>query len=109
MRVDEFDFDLPEDLIPLRPAVPRHTARLLVLREDGAREHRNIHDLPALLRAGDILVLNDTRVIPARLTGRRLAREEGGEGARVEVTLHKRTAPNAFRALVRPAKRLKPG
>ena len=109
MRVDEFDFELPEDLIALRPAVPRDTARLLVVRENGTREHRTMRDLPALLRSGDTLVVNDTRVVSARLSGRRLARDEGGEGARVEVTLHKRVAPNAFRAFVRPAKRLKPG
>ena len=66
MRVEEFDFDLPEDLIALRPAVPRDSARLLVVRENGAVEHRIIRDLPDLLRAGDHLVVNDTRVIPAR-------------------------------------------
>ena len=109
MRVDEFDFALPEDLIALRPAVPRDAARLLVVRENGAREHHTIRDLPALLRGGDMLAVNDTRVIPARLTGRRLARDEAGQGAGIEVTLHKRTSANAFRAFVRPAKRLKAG
>ena len=109
MRVDEFDFDLPEDLIALRPASPRDAARLLVVRENGAREHRIISELPALLRNRDVLVVNDTRVIPARLTGRRLARDQAGEGAHIEVTLHKRIAPDSFRAFVRPAKRLKPG
>jgi S-adenosylmethionine:tRNA ribosyltransferase-isomerase len=108
MRVDEFDFDLPHDLIALRPAVPRDAARLLVVREDGSREHRTVRDLPELLRSGDTLVVNDARVIPARLTGIRLARDEG-EGAKVEITLHKRVSPSAYRAFARPAKRLKPG
>ena len=108
MRVDEFDFDLPQDLIALRPAVPRDTARLLVVREDGSREHRTVRDLPELLRTGDTLVVNDTRVIPARLTGIRLAREEG-EGARIEITLLKRVSNSAYRAFARPAKRLRPG
>ena len=108
MRVDEFDFDLPHDLIALRPVVPRDAARLLVVREDGSREHRTVRDLPELLRSGDTLVVNDTRVIPARLTGIRLAREEG-EGAKIEITLHKRVSASAYRAFARPAKRLKPG
>jgi S-adenosylmethionine:tRNA ribosyltransferase-isomerase len=109
MRVDEFDFDLPDDLIALRPAAPRDASRLLVVREDGGREHHTMNELPALLHGGDILVVNDTRVIPARLTGRRFARDAAGEGAQIEVTLHKRVSPNTFRAFVRPAKRLKPG
>ena len=109
MRVDAFDFDLPEELIALRPASPRDAARLLVVRENGAREHRTMRDLPLLLRAGDVLAVNDTRVIPARLHGRRLGRDAAGEGAKIEVTLHKRVSPAVFRALVRPAKRLKPG
>ena len=109
MRVDAFDFDLPDDRIALRPAHPRDSARLLVVRENGVREHHTIRELPQLLRRGDLLVVNDTKVIPARLHGRRLGRDEQSQGAKIEVTLHKRIAPNAFRALVRPAKRLKPG
>ena len=109
MRVEDFDFDLPDDRIALRPVHPRDAARLLVVREDGTREHRTMRDLPELLRAGDCLVVNDTRVIPARLTGRRLGRDASSEGAKIEVTLHKRVSPSAFRAFVRPAKRLKPG
>jgi|SRR5579871_2030962 len=109
MRVDEFDFDLPDDRIALRPANPRDSARLLVVRADGAREHCIMRDFPALLRAGDVLVVNDTRVIPARLHGRRLGRSEQSEGAKIEVTLHKRVSPSAYRAFVRPAKRLKAG
>ena len=108
MRVDEFDFDLPSDLIALRPALPRDAARLLVVREDGSLEHRTVRDVPDLLRAGDVLVVNDTRVIPARLTGVRLPRAQG-QGADIEITLHKRISQSAFRAFARPAKRLKPG
>jgi S-adenosylmethionine:tRNA ribosyltransferase-isomerase len=108
MRVDAFDFDLPEERIALRPASPRDAARLLLVRENGIREHRSVRDLPDLLREGDVLVVNDTKVFPARLHGRRLGRE-GGEGARIEIMLHKRVSPSSFRALVRPAKRLKRG
>jgi S-adenosylmethionine:tRNA ribosyltransferase-isomerase len=108
MRVDEFNFDLPSDLIALRPVTPRDAARLLVVREDGSREHKTVRDLPDLLRADDMLVVNDTRVISARLTGMRLPRAEGG-GAEIEVTLHKRVSASAYRAFARPAKRLKPG
>jgi S-adenosylmethionine:tRNA ribosyltransferase-isomerase len=107
MRVDAFDFDLPEELIALRPLSPRDAARLLLVRETGAREHRRVQELPELLRAGDVLVINDTKVFPARLHGRRL--RDGGEGAAIEVLLHKRVSASQFRALVRPAKRLKPG
>jgi S-adenosylmethionine:tRNA ribosyltransferase-isomerase len=109
MRVDAFDFDLPDELIALRPAVPRDASRLLVVRENGAREHRHMRELPDLLRAGDMLVVNDTKVIPARLNGVRFRRQLGDEGAKIEVTLHKRVSPSAFRAFARPAKRLKPG
>ena len=78
------------------------------MREDGSREHRMISDLPNLLRSGDVLVVNDSKVIPARLTGMRFGRE-GGQGAAIEVTLHKRVSPSTYRAFARPAKRLKPG
>jgi S-adenosylmethionine:tRNA ribosyltransferase-isomerase len=101
MRVDLFDFDLPPERIALRPAVPRESARLLLL--DGARtEDRLVSDLPGLLRPGDVLVFNDTRVIPAQLEGTR------GE-ARIGATLHKREGPRAWIAFVRNAKRLKTG
>ena len=108
MRVDQFDFELPRDLIALRPVSPRDASRLLVMRENGAREHRTMRDLPDLLHAGDTLVVNDTKVIPARLTGRRL-RRGASEGAAIEVTLHKRMSPSSFLAFVRPAKRVKEG
>ncbi|MEE8500846.1 MAG: S-adenosylmethionine:tRNA ribosyltransferase-isomerase, partial [Kiloniellales bacterium] len=69
MRSDDFDFDLPRELIAQHPAVPRDAARLLVI-GDGLQD-RGVRDLPALLRPGDVMVVNDTRVIPARLFGRR--------------------------------------
>jgi S-adenosylmethionine:tRNA ribosyltransferase-isomerase len=77
MRVADFDFDLPEDLIALRPVTPREAARLLVVRPGEGLEDLTVGDLPSLLRAGDALVFNDTRVIPARLDGRREARVGG--------------------------------
>ena len=101
MRVDLFDFDLPPERIALRPASPRDSARLLLL-DGAAMEDRNVRDLPSLLRPGDCLVFNDTRVIPAQLEGRR------GE-AKIGATLHKREGPRAWVAFVRNAKRVRPG
>lgn len=108
MRVDEFDFQLPEDLIALRPVEPRDAARMLVVRPGGAPalEDRIVRDLPDLLRPGDALVLNDTRVIPARLHARRL---RGEIAAGVEIMLHKREGADRWRAFARPAKKLAPG
>jgi|SRR5579864_2475984 len=113
MRTDEFDFALPQDRVALRPAVPRDAARLLVVRPGAAvaYEDRAIGDLPLLLRRGDALVVNDTKVLPANLHGRRLSR--GGSGGdrepAIAATLVKRLDGSRWRALVRPAKRLKPG
>jgi S-adenosylmethionine:tRNA ribosyltransferase-isomerase len=108
MRTDLFDFDLPTDRIALRPVSPRDAARLLVVRPGGAPEleDRIVRDLPRLLKAGDALVLNDTKVIPAQLHGRRV-----GRGVEVEVgaTLVRRLDGSRWRALVRPAKRLQVG
>ncbi|MFS0772003.1 tRNA preQ1(34) S-adenosylmethionine ribosyltransferase-isomerase QueA [Sphingomonas sp. 1P08PE] len=101
MRVDLFDFDLPAERIALHPASPRDAARMLVLDGDATHD-RSVADLPACLRAGDCLVFNDTRVIPAQLDGRR------GE-ARIGATLHKREGPRRWRAFVRGAKRLREG
>jgi S-adenosylmethionine:tRNA ribosyltransferase-isomerase len=101
MKVDLFDFELPRELIAAHPARPRDAARLLVVRTDRI-EDRIVHELPDMLRPGDLLVVNDTKVIPARLNGRR------GE-ARIEATLHKRVGPGRWAAFVRPAKRLKEG
>lgn len=102
MRVDLFDFELPQDLIALRPAVPRDSARMLVVRGEGAFADRAVRDLPDLLEPGDVLVFNDTRVIPAQLEGRR------GE-ARIGATLHKRIDLRRWQAFVRNAKRLRKG
>lgn len=101
MRVDLFDFDLPTDRIALRPAAPRDSARLLLLDSAGMAD-RIVRELPDLLRAGDLLVFNDTRVIPAQLEGTR------GE-ARIGATLHKRAGPRAWRAFLRNAKRVREG
>lgn len=101
MQVDLFDFALPPERIALRPAVPRDAARMLVV-EPGGMADRGVADLPALLRRGDLLVFNDTRVIPAQLDGRR------GE-ARVGVTLHKRQGVRRWQAFVRNARRLRDG
>lgn len=108
MRVDQFDFDLPEDRIALRPAAPRDSARLLHVPPAGAFGDLGILDLPNLLQPGDLLVLNNTRVIPARLMGVRPARDaQNPEGASIEITLHQQTAPNAWRAFAKNARRLK--
>lgn len=101
MRVDLFDFELPPDRIATRPAVPREAAKLLCVGPAGLRDEA-IAALPKLLRPGDLLVVNDTRVIPARLFGRRGA-------VAVEVLLHRQQTPDTWEALSRPAKRLKPG
>jgi len=101
MRVDLFDFDLPAELIALRPAKPRDSARLLAVEGDRITD-RAVLDLPELLRGGDVLVFNDTRVIPAQLEGRR------GE-ASIGATLHKREGPREWWAFVRNAKRIRDG
>jgi len=105
MRLSDFDFDLPEEAIALRPA-PRGTAKLLVVRPGEPLVDRHVGDLISWLRPGDALVFNDTRVIPARLSGLRF-REENT--VRVEATLLKRLAEDRWSALMRPGKRLKPG
>ena len=103
MRVDLFDFELPAESIALRPVTPRDAARLLVLPRAGDTLHRRVADLPDLLRPGDAVVVNDTRVVPARLHG---LRRRGESEARVEILLHQRVAPDRWRAFARPAKRL---
>ena len=109
MRTDLFDFDLPEDRIALRPAVPRDAARLLVVRPGAAGEceDKSLRDLPALLRPGDAIVVNDTKVFPAHLSGRRIGR--GEHEPAIAATLIKRLDGSRFRALVKPAKRLAVG
>jgi S-adenosylmethionine:tRNA ribosyltransferase-isomerase len=108
MRTDLFDFDLPPDRIALRPASPRDAAKLLLVTPgaDPEWQDRSVRDLPELLRPGDALVVNDTKVIPARLSGRRIGR---GEDVRIEVTLHKRLDGARWLAFAKPGKRLEPG
>ncbi len=105
MDVGLFDFDLPEDRIALRPVSPRDAARLLVVKPDASQpfEDRGIRDLVELLQPGDALVLNDTRVIPSRLYGRR---RRGDASARIEIMLHKREGADRWLAFARPAKKL---
>ena len=109
MRTELFDFELPPDRIALRPATPRDAARLLVVRPGMTPEveDRGVRDLPDLLQPGDAVVVNDTKVIPARLHGRRLGR--GVTEPAIEATLHRRLDGSRWRAFVRPAKRLSVG
>ena len=104
MKLSDFDFDLPERLIAVRPARPRSSARLLVADADGIND-LHVFDLPGILRPGDRLVLNDTKVIPARLTGLRL---RGESAARIEVTLLEQT-DGLWSALVKPLRKLRDG
>src|SRR3954468_23066325 len=106
MRTDLFDFPLPPERIALRPARPRDAARLLVVRPGAALEDRIVRDVPDLLRPGDQLVVNDTRVIPASLHGRRIGR---GEEPRIEVNLVKRLDASRWLAFAKPGKRLNVG
>ncbi len=99
MKVDLFDFELPRELIALRPAPKRDGARFLVVKGDSRRD-RNVTDLSDYLESGDVLVFNDTRVIPARMTGKRRL-------AKIEVTLHMNDGDGLWKAFARPAKKLK--
>ncbi|MXN64595.1 tRNA preQ1(34) S-adenosylmethionine ribosyltransferase-isomerase QueA [Stappia sp. GBMRC 2046] len=108
MRVDLFDFELPQERIALRPARPRDSARMLVVRPGNAAPFSDmgVKDLPNLLEPGDALVFNDTKVIPAQLEG---VREREGVTARIGATLHMREGADRWRAFVRPAKKLTAG
>ena len=106
MTLADFDFELPDERIALRPVSPRDSARLLQVGANGTLADFTVRDLPALLRAGDVLVLNDTRVIPARLKGVRL---RGESRVAVEATLHRRLADDVWTAFMRPGKRLAVG
>jgi S-adenosylmethionine:tRNA ribosyltransferase-isomerase len=106
MRLADFDFELPERLIALRPATPRDSARLLVVDAGGVLTDRSVRDLPGQLRAGDALVFNDTRVIPARLRG---VRRRDESVVAVEATLHRRLSPSRWAAFAKPGRRLAPG
>jgi S-adenosylmethionine:tRNA ribosyltransferase-isomerase len=101
VRIDDFDFDLPRERIAQRPCEPRDAARLLFIRSSGRFEDRRVRDLPALLQPGDLLVFNDTKVIPARLVGRR--------DAAVEVTLCHDLGGGSWQAFAKGSRRLRPG
>ncbi len=106
MRLADFDFHLPEDRIALRPASPRDSARLLLVQPGAPLQDLAVRDLPGLLRAGDVLVVNDTRVIPARLKG---TRTRGENVTAVEATLHRQLSGHVWTAFMRPGKRLAVG
>ena len=106
MRTEIFDFDLPNDVIALRPASPRDSARMLVVQPGAALEDRIVSELPQWLRPGDQLVVNDTKVIAAQLSGRRISRETEPH---IDATLIKRIDGSRWQALVKPAKKLVPG
>jgi len=105
MRTEDFDYHLPHELIAQTPIEPRDSARLLVMRRSGGSlEHRHFYDLPDLLREGDVMVFNDSRVIPARLAGKK-----SGTGGGAEILLLRRITANDWEALVKPARRIKKG
>lgn len=107
MRVDAFDFDLPEERIALRPVAPRDHAKLLIVRPPDGLEDRKVLDLPDILRAGDLLVFNDTRVLPVALQGRRISR--GEPAPLISALLFQRLDACRWKAFAKPGKRLKPG
>ncbi len=109
MDLTQFQFDLPERLIALRPAEPQDSARLLVVHGDGRLEDAGVRDLPRYLSAGDVLVYNDTRVLPAALKGVRPARNETGQDVACDVNLTERVDSRNWRALARPGRPLKDG
>lgn len=108
MQLSDFDFELPEDLIALRPAPKRDLSRLLVVSPAIVPHFQDLHfrDLPSQLHAGDVLVFNNSKTIAANLIGFRPARQEGGADIEININLHKNISPNSWLAFVRPAKRL---
>jgi len=104
MKVDLFDFELPPELIALRPVAPRDAARQLIVHPDGTLSDDIVSRFADHLKPGDVLVFNDTRVIPARLTGRRVGRGDGEP--RIEVTLHQRAGAARWKAFAKPGKKL---
>lgn len=113
MQVEAFDFDLPDELIALRPASPRDAAKLLHVSPDGHLTDKIIRDLTSYLSRGDVLVVNDTRVIPAKLTGTRLRETNAGSlenhGAQIELNLIERQGAGTWKCLLKPAKKVKAG
>lgn len=109
MRLELFDYELPLERIAQTPIEPRDSSRLLVTHPDGTRDHRRFLDLPDLLHPGDLLIFNDTRVLPARLFGRKVSAQQPGEGARVEVLLLQRISAGRWEGLAYPGRRLQLG
>ena len=110
MRTADFDYDLPEELIAQTPVEPRDHSRLLVVhRGDGSREHKHFYDIVDYLNPGDALVINETKVIPARLLGVKEGADSQGHSVPVEVFLLRRENATDWEALVKPGRRLKPG
>ena len=109
MDLTPFQFDLPEHLIALRPVEPQDAARLLVVHADGRLEDASVRDVPHYLSAGDVMVFNDTRVLPAALKGVRPARDAAGQDVTCDVNLTQKVDDRHWRALARPGRRLKPG
>ena len=115
MKIDDFDYNLPEELIAQKPADRRDSSRLLVVhRKTDTIEHKHFYDILDYLQEGDCLVLNDSRVIPARLFGRKLQKDPGNSepGAKIEFLLIRRqpdSAEDIWETMVRPGRRLKPG
>src|ERR1043166_1385268 len=107
MNLRDFDFDLPNALIAVRPLSQRDSARLLVVYSDGRLEHRHFSDLPAYLTPPDLIGVNDSRVVPARLTGIRTPRSAEGTPAKIELTLIRRLESGLFVAFGKPARRLR--
>jgi S-adenosylmethionine:tRNA ribosyltransferase-isomerase len=107
MKVDLFDFELPPELIALRPVVPRDAARQLIVYPDGSLQDDHVFNFSNHLKAGDVLVFNDTRVIPARLTGRRVGR--GDTEPVIEITLHQRVDDARWKAFAKPGRKLNAG
>ena len=104
METSDFDYELPQELIAQTTMEPRDHSRLMVVsRADGSLQHRRFYDLPEYLREGDVMVFNDSRVIPARLYGNRVS------GGRIELLLLNRLSPGVWRALVRPGRRMREG
>ncbi|MGL4637739.1 MAG: tRNA preQ1(34) S-adenosylmethionine ribosyltransferase-isomerase QueA [Beijerinckiaceae bacterium] len=108
LQLSDFDFDLPDANIALRPAIPRESARMLLVNDNGQAgwQDKHVRDLVNQLRAGDVMVFNDTRVIPARMDG---VRKRGDITAKVEITLHKRAALDSWIVFAKPGKRLAVG
>ena len=109
LKRSDFDFDLPTGLVALRPTPRRDDARLLVVKADGSLEHGLFRDLPCWLASPDLLVVNDSKVLAARLNGERLPRPGGGQSVKVEVTLLRRLDGTRYSAFAKPARRLHPG